>query len=82
MTPAQRYLTDPIFHSLVNIFRAEIARAQVTPTEIREAALLAQILFEQELTRKIPIYPEESWLHKEPEEEPPRYFNPIDRPLK
>lgn len=48
LTPRERYLRDPMFHALVNQLRAAIQRADYTPTEIREAAMLAAIMFEME----------------------------------
>jgi hypothetical protein len=42
----ERYEHDPAFRSLVDIIRAEIERGQYTPTEIREAAMLAQVIYE------------------------------------
>lgn len=35
------------FHNLVDVLHAEIIAAHFTPTEIREAAMLAQILYEE-----------------------------------
>jgi hypothetical protein len=42
-----RYLTDAVFHQLVDTLHALISQAEFTPTEIREAAMLAQILYEE-----------------------------------
>lgn len=42
-----RYLNDPMFHTLVDTMCAAIERAEFTPTEIREAAMLAQIIYEE-----------------------------------
>jgi hypothetical protein len=42
----ERYERDPAFRNLVEFIRATIERGEFTPTEIREAAMLAQILYE------------------------------------
>lgn len=44
---SQRYDYDPVFHSLVDTLVAAIERGQFTPNETREAAMLAQILYEE-----------------------------------
>jgi len=46
MTPVDRYRTDPVFATLVNMFASEFSKcnqsgAGLTPTEIREASSLA-----------------------------------------
>jgi len=46
LTPEERYQRDPAFHALVTMLRGAIARADYTPTEIREAAMLAAIMYE------------------------------------
>ena len=50
---AERYLNDPAFHQLVDMMLATIRQGQFTPTEIREAAMLAQIRFEETNLRPI-----------------------------
>lgn len=42
----QRYESDPAFRTLVDTLYMCIERAEFTPTEIREAAMLAQIHYE------------------------------------
>lgn len=54
-TPQERYLNDPVFNRVVNMLRGLIRDAQLTPSEIREAAMLACIHHEMEATR--PMYP-------------------------
>ena len=47
-TPAtERYRNDAAFRNLVDMMRAAIENAEFTPSEIREAAMLAQILYEE-----------------------------------
>lgn len=43
----ERYQNDPTFHALVDMMTCELERGQFTPTEIREAAMLAQIRHEE-----------------------------------
>lgn len=47
MNIRERYHNDPVFHRLVDYMRCIIEDAQVTPTEVREAAMLAQIMYEE-----------------------------------
>ncbi len=42
----ERYHQDSVFRALVDLIRAELERGQYTPTEVREAAMLAQIMYE------------------------------------
>ena len=47
MTPEERYFCDPQFHALVDTIGAMIERCEFTPTEIREAAMLAAMRHDQ-----------------------------------
>jgi hypothetical protein len=47
MTIRERYLNDAKFHHVVDMLQAMIDAAEFTPTEIREAAMLAQIMYEE-----------------------------------
>jgi hypothetical protein len=42
-----RYLNDPVFHHVVEFLRALLGQAQLTPSEVREAAMLACIIEEE-----------------------------------
>jgi hypothetical protein len=53
MNVRKRYESDAHFHTLVDTLRAVIDRAEFTPTEIREAAMLAQIMYEETHVRPI-----------------------------
>jgi hypothetical protein len=59
MTPEERYRRDPKFHSLVDTIRSLIRDMKFTPTEIREAAMLAQYLHEMEFPR--PVVAPKGW---------------------
>lgn len=41
-----RYLTDPIFHTVVDHMRSIIRSATLTPSEVREAAMTACVIEE------------------------------------
>lgn len=51
-TVEERYQRDPMFRSLVDTLYTLIQQARYTPTEIREAAMLAQIQYEQRTIRR------------------------------
>lgn len=51
MSMHDRYSNDPAFRNLVDVLQNELERGQYTPTEIREAAMLAQILYEERHVR-------------------------------
>ena len=49
MTSAKdRYRTDPVFHRLVDILRGILHENQATPSELREALMLAAYIEEME----------------------------------
>lgn len=57
-TVEERYARDPHFRGLVDILEHQIRLANYTPTEIREAAMLAQIHYEStRIDRHIHIIP-------------------------
>lgn len=53
-----RYRRDPMFHALVESMYYAIIKLQLTPTEIREAAMLAAIKAELSHPRPFQIDPE------------------------
>ena len=55
MSTTQRYQTDATFRQLVDMLYSLIDHAEYTPTEIREAAMLAHILYEERRIRPILI---------------------------
>lgn len=48
MTPRDRYMTDTMFKTMVDTMIGVIHRCQMTPSELREAALLASIIYEEQ----------------------------------
>lgn len=48
MTGFERYHRDVQFRNLVNTMRASIVRHDYTPSEMRDAAMVASILVEQD----------------------------------
>ena len=55
LLPTDRYRDDAAFRTMVDQLRACIDRAEFTPSEIREAAMLAQILYEETRLRPMMI---------------------------
>ena len=53
LTPEERYLRDPVFHALVSQLRAALRGGTWTPTELREAAILAAAIHESETIRPL-----------------------------
>lgn len=52
-TPKERYQTDAMFNHIVDHFYKLFVDAKMTPTEVREAAMLAQIMYEDRHPRPI-----------------------------
>ena len=55
-TPEEKYNNDLIYHDLVNMIYAMIDKADLSPSEIREAAMYACIQYELRHTRPIHIH--------------------------
>jgi hypothetical protein len=53
MNIRDRYQNDAAFRTLVDTLHSVIERGDFTPTEIREAAMLAQIMYEERHVRPI-----------------------------
>lgn len=49
-----RYNRDPVFRSLVEMLLAHLYRYEFSPTEMREAAMLASVMFEER--RLVPVH--------------------------
>jgi hypothetical protein len=48
MSPRERYCNDPAFNSLVKALASQIKNCHFTPTELREAVILAAIIVQEE----------------------------------
>lgn len=55
MTAQDRYLHDPVFHTLVDTIYMAIDKLQYTPTEIRDAAMLAALHWEMRHVRPVRV---------------------------
>lgn len=56
-TPREKYMNDPEYHSLVAMLEQFIETARFTPSELREAAVLASINYEMRHVRERVIDP-------------------------
>lgn len=56
-TPREKYMNDPEYHALVTQMEHFIESAHFTPSELREAAILACINYEMRHVREIRIDP-------------------------
>lgn len=54
-TPRERYYNDPAFKALVDMMVAHINDARYTPSEMRQAAILASIIYEEHKIRVLPV---------------------------
>lgn len=65
MSIRERYYSDKAFQTLVNVFQAYIQECKFTPTEIREAAMLAQILYEEQQPARPIIFTRDQVMREE-----------------
>lgn len=70
MTAEDRYRHDVAFKQLVDVLEYQIQELRLTPTEIREAAVLACLHFEQKRVRTFEIDPNEPQTMIRPREPP------------
>jgi hypothetical protein len=50
----ERYLNDPVFHAMVDMFEGFLMQhTDITPTELREAAMLAAMKVEMRTVRHL-----------------------------
>ena len=56
-TPAEKYMNDPEYHHLVKTLEMMIEQARFTPSELREAVILACINYEMRHVREMSIDP-------------------------
>ena len=59
-TPREKYMNDPEYHALVASLEEHIERARFTPSELREACVLACINYEMRHVREKSIDPRTS----------------------
>lgn len=59
-TPKEKYMNDPEYHHLVSTLEHLIEEARFTPSELREACVLASINYEMRHVRDLNIHPEVS----------------------
>ena len=58
LTPEQRYGRDVEFHTLVDTIYSLIEQSQFTPTELREAVILACTMYEMRHCKSIFFVPQ------------------------
>lgn len=46
LTPEERYQYDPVFRTLVDVIENHLRQADYTPSELRQAVILAAIHYE------------------------------------
>lgn len=56
-TPREKYMNDPEYHHLVQMLEELIEKARFTPSELREACVLASINYEMRHIRTMTIDP-------------------------
>jgi hypothetical protein len=56
-SPKEKYLSDPEYHHLVQTLESLIESARFTPSELREACILASINYEMRHIRELQIDP-------------------------
>lgn len=56
-TPKEKYMNDPEYHNLVRTLEGFIEQARFTPSELREACILASINYEMRHIRDFAIDP-------------------------
>lgn len=55
-TGEERYRADPLFRQLVDMIEASYERLQYTPSEVRDAAMLAAMHYENRTVRHLFIH--------------------------
>ena len=78
-TPRDRYRNDNNFKALVDTMWAHIERCEFTPSEMREAAILASILYQEHNVHRVMLISKEEaealnvmeqWAHKREQAKP------------
>jgi hypothetical protein len=60
MTAEERYQRDPAFHAMVDLLEQLVHKGEYTPTELREAVVLAATHYEMRRPRAIAVTPEQA----------------------
>jgi len=68
MTPDKKYQNDPAYRQFVDMVRYQLRQSNYTPTEIREACILACTMHEMETVRPIMVAKIDGWYPKPPHE--------------
>jgi hypothetical protein len=56
-TPREKYEKDPSYRQIVQMLESLIHEAKFTPSELREASILASILYEERNIQHYAIFP-------------------------
>lgn len=51
-TPMEKYCSDVVYKTFVDAVHSALMQAQMTPSEVREAAMLACIMYEEHNVRR------------------------------
>ena len=54
-TPRDKYYNDSHYHALVDLMIVHIQNCNYTPSEMREAAILASIIYEEHRIRRFQV---------------------------
>lgn len=60
LSPVDRYRTDPTFRTIVDVLRSLLHKGETTPTELREALILALQIHEATVRKTYIIHPDGS----------------------
>ena len=52
--PSEKYANDPEYRHLVDLLLLEVYQARFTPLELKEASVLALIIYERRQVRRLP----------------------------
>jgi len=55
ITPRDRYYNDSHYHALVDLMVAHIQNCNYTPSEMRQAAILASIIYEEHRIKRFQV---------------------------
>jgi hypothetical protein len=61
-SPQERYHSDPMFHTIVDLLFVHMRESKYTPTELREACHLAACMYEEKHVRPMFIDPSKPFI--------------------